>query len=350
MKALLAFFLQSTWAFTPCSDVRFVYKADCCNQPEGTLLADNKRLITPTPSASMEDLVSFVNSSFPEDESFYAVNLLKYKNRTAYDIYSDFAYATLPEVGAYPVIPGVGDVVYKLIGPKEYSFDSIVTVFYPNANAFMGYVMRLEMGGYEEYRLEGLDYQENYFMRVEKPLWSPPRQETPVNEDGSRGWTGDIPPPSLITAIDPSMPDMRGLWRSVSVEFNNTVIHTTEYVQRIEQLGLRWVISAGGIVHDCIADGTYAGRANDVSSDDKISPVEAICSTSVHPTRGKVLHHQPIVPMRAPWTVNRWVEYVNGKKYYKQERFAQSQLPELLAGTLDPKDVKFEIATFEEMD
>lgn len=58
---------------------------------------------------------------------------------------------------------------------------------------------------------------------------------------------------------------MRGLWKAYAVEVDGEPIDDTSHVERVEQCGNRVVITAGGIVHDMVSDGTLEHGVNDVS-------------------------------------------------------------------------------------
>ncbi len=67
------------------------------------------------------------------------------------------------------------------------------------------------------------------------------------------------PPPVLSDCDEPLVdeaPDMRGVWQAYKGPL-------TGHVERIEQAGNRVVITAGGVIHDMVVDGTLAGGVND---------------------------------------------------------------------------------------
>jgi hypothetical protein len=45
------------------------------------------------------------------------------------------------------------------------------------------------------------------------------------------------------------------------------------HVERIEQAGARVVVTAGGVIHDMVADGTYEHGVNDVMAADFSTPI-----------------------------------------------------------------------------
>ncbi|HUF54094.1 MAG TPA: hypothetical protein VMR52_10030 [Dehalococcoidia bacterium] len=98
--------------------------------------------------------------------------------------------------------------------------------------------------------------------------------EIPVAHTPEGGWHGEMPPPVLAGCdepLAPGAPDLRGLWRAVSVERDGAPITDhplNNHVERIEQGGDRVVIAAGGVIHDMRADGTLENGVNDVAAAD----------------------------------------------------------------------------------
>jgi hypothetical protein len=95
------------------------------------------------------------------------------------------------------------------------------------------------------------------------------------------GWRGEMPPPVLAACTEPiadGLPDLRGLWRAVgATDATGSPLpedHAVRnHVERIEQAGIRVVITAAGIIHDMYADGTYEGGVNDVAAIDFTTPI-----------------------------------------------------------------------------
>lgn len=56
--------------------------------------------------------------------------------------------------------------------------------------------------------------------------------------------------------LDEGVADLRGLWRSISPGF--------DHVERIEQCGNRSVVTAAGVIHDFITDGSVANGSRDI--------------------------------------------------------------------------------------
>jgi hypothetical protein len=97
--------------------------------------------------------------------------------------------------------------------------------------------------------------------------------EIPVAKTPPGGYGKVMPPPILAgctEALAAGAPDLRGLWKVVSVEINGQPasaehpIHS--HVERIEQCGNRVVVTAGGLIHDMRADGTPENGVNDVGA------------------------------------------------------------------------------------
>lgn len=97
----------------------------------------------------------------------------------------------------------------------------------------------------------------------------------PVAHTPEGGWQGEMPPPDLAgctEALVPGAPDLRGLWKAVSVEVNGMPApeghRAYGVVQRIEQAGDRIVVTGGGVIHDMRCDGTPENGVNDVAERD----------------------------------------------------------------------------------
>jgi putative acetyltransferase len=97
-----------------------------------------------------------------------------------------------------------------------------------------------------------------------------PVAKTPVGGYGER-----MPPPVLLGCIDDlhdDAIDMRGTWRVESVESVESdgeplpASPLMNLVQRIEQAANRVVITAGGVVHDMVCDGTLDHGVDDVAA------------------------------------------------------------------------------------
>ncbi len=98
------------------------------------------------------------------------------------------------------------------------------------------------------------------------------------------GYGATLPAPILAGCIEPLVhgaPDLRGLWRVVSVEVDGTpvVAHPAfGSLQRIEQCGDRLVVTAAGIVHDMRCDGTVEHGVHDVMQTDYTTPITVVAT------------------------------------------------------------------------
>jgi hypothetical protein len=83
-----------------------------------------------------------------------------------------------------------------------------------------------------------------------------------------------MPAPVLAACTEPlaaGAPDLRGLWRAVSVEQDGKPLPDhplNQHLERIEQCGDRVVITAGHIIHDMRADGTLEHGVDDIAEID----------------------------------------------------------------------------------
>ena len=109
--------------------------------------------------------------------------------------------------------------------------------------------------------------------------------EIPVAHTPPGGYGDEMPPPVLAACTEPLVegaPDMRGLWRAVSVEWKHGAEPDpdpmADHVQRIEQCGDRVCITAAGIVHDMRADGTVEHGVDDVAAADGAQPISVVCT------------------------------------------------------------------------
>jgi len=94
------------------------------------------------------------------------------------------------------------------------------------------------------------------------------------------GYGAEMPAPVLANCSDQlalNFPDFRGLWRAIDVRVNGEVAPSTlkvwQHLERIEQAGNRVVITAGGVLHDMYADGTFENGVNDVMAADFVTPI-----------------------------------------------------------------------------
>ena len=94
------------------------------------------------------------------------------------------------------------------------------------------------------------------------------------------GYGAEMPAPVLANCSDRlalNFPDFRGLWRAIDVRVNGEVapaqLKVWQHLERIEQAGNRVVITAGGVLHDMYADGTFENGVNDVMAADFVTPI-----------------------------------------------------------------------------
>ena len=99
--------------------------------------------------------------------------------------------------------------------------------------------------------------------------------EIPKSFTPAGGYGTEMPAPVLAGCTDAlaeNIPDFRGLWQAIDVQVNGIVappqLKVWQHVERIEQAGNRVVITAGGVVHDMYADGTFENGVNDVMAVD----------------------------------------------------------------------------------
>ena len=99
--------------------------------------------------------------------------------------------------------------------------------------------------------------------------------EIPKSFTPAGGYGAEMPAPVLAGCTDAlakNIPDFRGLWQAIDVQVNGVVappqLKVWQHVERIEQAGNRVVITAGGVVHDMYADGTFENGVNDVMAVD----------------------------------------------------------------------------------
>lgn len=106
----------------------------------------------------------------------------------------------------------------------------------------------------------------------------------PVAHTPPGGYGDDVPGPVLAGCTVPladGAPDLRGWWEVTHVEIGGapSTDHRLMGVrQRIEQCGDRFVVTAGGVVHDGRADGTEENGVNDVAEIDYRTPITVVAT------------------------------------------------------------------------
>ena len=95
------------------------------------------------------------------------------------------------------------------------------------------------------------------------------------------GYGAEMPGPVLAgctDALTEGAPDLRGTWKVVDAFTDDGLLPAEHpiwhHVERIEQAGSRAVVTADGIIHDMVADGSYENGVNDVMAIDFKTPIE----------------------------------------------------------------------------
>jgi hypothetical protein len=108
--------------------------------------------------------------------------------------------------------------------------------------------------------------------------------DIPVAHTPAGGWYGEMPPPILAGCDEPLVagaPDLRGLWQAYAVEVGGELVAEHPVLgqrQRVEQAGNRFVVTAGGIIHDMWCDGTEENGVHDVAQVDYSTPIVVVAS------------------------------------------------------------------------
>ncbi len=107
--------------------------------------------------------------------------------------------------------------------------------------------------------------------------------DIPVAHTPPGGYGDEMPPPILAGCTDAladGAPDMRGMWRAVSVEWKTGSAPDPDpilaHVERIEQCGDRVVVTSTGVIHDMRADGTVEHGVHDVTPEGM--PITVVCT------------------------------------------------------------------------
>ena len=106
----------------------------------------------------------------------------------------------------------------------------------------------------------------------------------PVAHTPAGGYGSEFPSEVLAgcnEAVVAGAPDLRGLWKVVSVEVNGAadpVHRVIGHGQRIEQAGDRIVITGGGVIHDMRCDGSAENGVNDVAERDFATPITVVAT------------------------------------------------------------------------
>jgi hypothetical protein len=110
-------------------------------------------------------------------------------------------------------------------------------------------------------------------------------RDIPTAHTPSGGYGTEMPPPVLAGCRDPLVagaPDLRGTWRVVDARTGGEPLPDDhpiwQHVERIEQAGDRLVVTAGGVVHDMVVDGTLEHGVHDVMAADFATPIVVAAS------------------------------------------------------------------------
>ena len=110
--------------------------------------------------------------------------------------------------------------------------------------------------------------------------------DIPIASTPPGGYGSTFPPP-ILAGCDDSLtagaPDLRGTWRVVAAFDDAGAVLADDHpirrhVERIEQAGSRVVVTAGGVIHDMVADGTLEHGVHDVIAVDFTTPVHVAAS------------------------------------------------------------------------
>jgi hypothetical protein len=108
--------------------------------------------------------------------------------------------------------------------------------------------------------------------------------EIPVAHTPPGGYGSTMPPPILAGCDEPLVdgaPDLRGTWRTVSVEVAGEAVAdhpAADHVERIEQCGDRLVVTSAGVLHDMRCDGTEEHGVHDVAGADMATPITVVAT------------------------------------------------------------------------
>jgi hypothetical protein len=106
----------------------------------------------------------------------------------------------------------------------------------------------------------------------------------PVAHTPPGGYGETMPPPVLAGcthALVDGAPDLRGLWKVVSVEVDGRPAPehpALGHEQRIEQCGDRLVVTGGGVIHDMRCDGSEENAVHDVAEFDFKTPITVVAT------------------------------------------------------------------------
>jgi hypothetical protein len=108
--------------------------------------------------------------------------------------------------------------------------------------------------------------------------------DVPVAFTPPGGYGDELPAPVLAGCTEPLVagaPDLRGLWRVVSVSVDGELAPghpVASHVERVEQCGDRLVVTGSGIIHDMRCDGSEERGVHDVAAFDLATPIHVVAA------------------------------------------------------------------------
>ena len=158
----------------------------------------------------------------------------------------------------------------------------------------------------------------------------------------NNGW----PPLILKNCSEPlneKAVDMRGVWKPISItnlEQNITIDIDNISLQRIEQAGLRTVITADLVIHDMICDDTLDGAVYDVTNNDLETNIVVIAKYLVENNK-KVHGLRPIKPFELQsYLVKRWIEIENNNQYLICQYPYAEDITKAVLGQIELEEIK----------
>lgn len=97
--------------------------------------------------------------------------------------------------------------------------------------------------------------------------------EIPVAKTPPGGLGKVLPPPILSACTEPlaeGIPDLRGFWKARSVTIGGQEVPAEHpmrnHEERVEQAGLRLIVTSTPVIHDMVCDGTVENGVDDVAA------------------------------------------------------------------------------------
>ena len=106
-------------------------------------------------------------------------------------------------------------------------------------------------------------------------------RDIPTAHTPPGGYGSTMPSPILAGCDDPLVdgaPDLRGTWKAVDATDSDGAPLAADHpirrhVERIEQAADRVVVTAGGVIHDMVADGSLEHGVHDVAAADAATTI-----------------------------------------------------------------------------